>query len=37
MRPYSNNYVIPVSTSSITVIADEFAPYPILVLARTYK
>ena len=30
-------YVIPVCWSSVTVITDEFAPYPILVLARTYK
>ena len=29
--------VIPVCGSSDTVITDEFAPYPILVLARTYK
>ena len=28
---------IPVCASSVTVIADELAPYPILVLARTYK
>ena len=29
--------IIPVGISSVTVIVDEFAPYPILVLARTYK
>lgn len=41
MRPYTNKldiYVIPVCASlSVTVRADELAPYPILVLARTYK
>jgi len=28
---------IPVCASSVTVTADELAPYPVLVLARTYK